>query len=191
MARTGLDTAAVTAAAAKLADAEGLGQLTLARLAETLGIRPPSLYAHVAGLDDLRRRVGAHGNRELAGTLGQAIEGRSGRDALRALATAYRDFAREHPGTYDALQRSHDLANDEEARAAGDAVVRVALAALRAYQLEDAETIHAVRLLRITLHGFVTLEAAGGFAMPLSADETFARLISLLDLGLRDARVRA
>ena len=42
-----------------------------------------------------------------------------------------------------------------------------------------------MRLIRIALHGFVTLEAAGGFAMALSADETFERLLDLLDLGLR------
>jgi AcrR family transcriptional regulator len=186
MARAGIDPAAVVAAAAELADAEGLEAVTLTRLAEELGVRPPSLYAHIGGLDDLRRRLGARGNTELAAALGQAIEGRSGPDAVRALAVAYRDYAREHPGTYAALQRSRDLADDDEARAAGDAVVRVALAALRGYPLEGDDAIHAVRLIRITLHGFVSLEAAGGFAMNLSADETFERLVALLDLGLRE-----
>jgi hypothetical protein len=148
-------------------------------------VRPPSLYAHIGSLDDLRRRLGARGNKELATTLSHAVEGRSGPDALRALAVAYRDYARAHPGTYAALQRARDLADDDEARAAGDAVVRVALAALRAYPVEGDDAIHAVRLIRIALHGFVTLEAAGGFAMALSADETFERLLDLLDLGLR------
>jgi hypothetical protein len=40
-------------------------------------------------------------------------------------------------------------------------------------------------LIRIALHGFVTLEAAGGFAMDLSADETFERLLALVVEGLR------
>lgn len=186
MARAGIDAAAVVTAAAELADADGLEAVTVTRLAEKLGVRPPSLYAHVGGLDDVRRRLGTRGNNELATALSHAVEGRSGADALRALAVAYRDYAREHPGTYAALQRSRDLADDDDARAAGDAVVRVALAALRAYGLEGAEAIHAVRLIRIVLHGFVTLEAAGGFAMALSADETFDRLLALLDLGLRE-----
>jgi AcrR family transcriptional regulator len=185
MVRAGIDAEAVVTAAAELADTEGLDAVTLTRLADELGVRPPSLYAHIGGLDDLRRRLGARGNNELAAALGHAIEGRSGADALRALAVAYRDYAREHPGTYVALQRSRDLANDDEARAAGDAVVRIALAGLRAYGLEGEEAIHAVRLIRITLHGFVTLEAGGGFAMDLSANETFERLLALLELGLR------
>lgn len=187
MVRAGIDPAAVVAAAAELADAEGLETVTLTRLADELGVRPPSLYAHIDGLDDLRRRLGARGNAELAAALSHAIEGRSGPDALRALAIAYRDYARAHPGTYAALQRSRDLADDDEARAAADAVVRVALAALRGYPLEGDEAIHGVRLIRITLHGFVSLEAAGGFAMSLSADETFERLLALLDQGLKGA----
>ena len=185
MARAGIDSTAVVAAAAAVADADGLEAVTLRRLAEELGVRSPSLYAHIGGLDDLRRRLGARGNTELATTLGHAVEGRSGPDALRALAVAYRDYARAHPGTYAALQRASDLADDDEGRAAGEAVVRVALAALRAYPVEGDDAIHAVRLIRIALHGFVTLEAAGGFAMALSADETFERLLGLLDLGLR------
>jgi AcrR family transcriptional regulator len=188
MARAGIDPATVVAAAAELADAEGLEAVTLTRLAEELGVRPPSLYAHIDGLDDVRRRLGARGSTELATALSHAVEGRSGPDALRALAIAYRDYARAHPGTYAALQRSRELADDDEARAAGDAVVRVALAAIRGYPLEGDEAIHAVRLIRIALHGFVSLEAAGGFAMDISADETFERLLALLDFGFRGAR---
>jgi len=186
MVRAGIDRETVVATAAQLADAEGLDAVTLRRLAGELGVRSPSLYAHIGGLDDLRRRLGVRGNTELATRLSHAIEGRSGRDALHALAVAYRDYAREHPGTYAALQRARDLADDDEARTAGDDVVRVALAALHEYGLEGDEAIHAVRLIRITLHGFVSLEAAGGFARALSADETFERLLALLDLGFRE-----
>lgn len=185
MVRAGIGTEQVVAAAADLADAEGFEAITLSRVAEMLGVRPPSLYAHLDGLDDLLRRIGARGATELATALSHAVEGRSGSDALRALATAYRDFARLHPGTYAALQRSEALAEDREAQQAAEAVVRVALAALRDYNLEGDEAIHAVRLIRITLHGYASLEAARGFAMSAPPDETFERLLAVLDLGLR------
>ena len=99
MPRAGLDADAVVGAAAALADAEGLEGLTLARLASGLGVRAPSLYAHVGGLDDLKRRLGARGARDLAAALGSAAAGRAGRDALAAGAAASRDYARAHPGT--------------------------------------------------------------------------------------------
>jgi AcrR family transcriptional regulator len=185
MPRAGLDTEAVVAAAARLADADGFESVTLARLAAELGVRSPSLYAHVDGLDDVRRRLGARGAAELAEALGRAIEGRAGFDALHTVSHAYRTYARSHPGSYAASQRSRDLANDEAADAAGEAAVRVGLAALRAYGLEGDDAIHAVRMLRVMLHGFVSLETGGGFAMAQSADETFERLIGLFDAGLR------
>jgi AcrR family transcriptional regulator len=88
MPRAGLDANAVVAAAAAVADADGLDAVTLARLAADLGVRAPSLYTHVAGLPDLRQRLAARGARELAAALGAAAAGRSGSDALAAAGAA-------------------------------------------------------------------------------------------------------
>jgi AcrR family transcriptional regulator len=185
MPRAGVDPDAIVAVAATVADAEGLDAVSLARLAESLGVRSPSLYAHVDGIDDVLRRLAVRGLQELAAALSRAVEGRSGSDALRALAHAYRTYALEHPGAYAAAQRSQALAHDEQAWAAGAEVVRVAVAAVRDYELDGDDAIHAVRLIRSALHGFVALEAGGGFAMGQSVDETFDRLVELLDAGLR------
>jgi AcrR family transcriptional regulator len=184
MARAGLDTEAVVAAAAQLADAEGLEAVTLARLAGTLGVRSPSLYAHVDGLSDLRGRLAARGARELGAALQMAVAGRSGADALWALAEAYRAYARAHPGTYAALQPAPPADDADTAAAATDAVA-VVLAVLRGYDLEGDDAIHATRIIRAALHGFVTLETGGAFGIPLAVDDSYARLIEVLDRGLR------
>jgi AcrR family transcriptional regulator len=181
MPRAGLDAAAVVAAAAQVADADGLERLTLARLAAALGIRTPSLYAHVDGLADLRARLGARGAWELAAQLQQAAAGRSGADALRAVADAYRAYAHAHPGSYAAMQAVSDR---EENQAAGAAVMGVILAALSAYELRDEDTIHAVRAIRSALHGFVVLEREGGFGIPISVDVSYATLVDMIDTGL-------
>ena len=182
MPRAGLDPEAVVAAAAALADAEGLEAVTLAHLAGRLGVRAPSLYTHVAGLRDLRGRLAARGARELAAALQTAVAGRAGRDALVAAAGVYRAYAREHPGTYAATQRATDLEDPEAAAAA--ALVEVILAVLRGYGLEGEDAVHAARIVRASLHGFVSLEAGEGFRIPLDLDETFARLVAVLDRGL-------
>lgn len=187
MARAGLDTDAVVAAAAQLADAEGLDVVTLARLARMLGVRSPSLYAHVDGLEDLRRRLSTRGARELAAQLQSAVAGRSGSDALSAMADAYRAYARAHPGTYAALQRP-PAPGDVDGIAAAAGAVDVVLAVLRGYDLVGEEAIHATRIIRAALHGFVTLETGGGFGLPLELDETFARLVDVLDRGLGPPR---
>jgi len=177
MPRVGLDAEAVVRSAAELADRDGLRAVTLARLAQELGVRPPSLYAHVNGLADLRRRVGALGAGELAAVLGSAAAGRSGRDALEAVARAYRSYAREHPGRYAALQPA-GLGPEAQA------VVDVVVAVLRGYNLEAEEAIHGVRVIRAALRGFAPLEAEGGFGLPLSVDESFDKLVGVLHEGL-------
>jgi AcrR family transcriptional regulator len=187
MPRAGLDRDAVVAAATTLADADGLDAVTLARLAGELGVRPPSLYVHVRGLDDLRRQIGARGARELAGALQVAAAGRAGRDALEAVGDAYRAYALEHPGRYAALQRLPGGTASEDATDAASQVVDVVIAVLRGYGLEGQDAIHATRIVRSALHGFVTLEQADGFAIPLELDETFAQLLTTLDRGLRTA----
>jgi AcrR family transcriptional regulator len=187
MARAGLDTEAVVGAAAALADAEGLDAVTLARLADRLGVRAPSLYAHIDGLGDLRARLGARGARELMAALQSAAAGRAGGDALLAIARAYRAYALAHPGTYSALQlppRAGDTAADD----AAGRLVEVVLAVLRGYGLEDDDAIHAARIVRAALHGFFELEASGGFGLPLSLDDSYERLVAVLDRGLTRPR---
>jgi AcrR family transcriptional regulator len=185
MPRAGLDAEAVVDAAAALADSDGLDALTLSRLAGAVGVRPPSLYAHVESLEDLRARVGARGARELAGALGRAAEGRAGADALREVAHAYRAYAREHPGRYAAAQRSREIRRNAEAAEASRRATDVVLAVLRGYGLSGEDAIHAARTIRVALHGFVSLEAGEGFAIELSLDDSFDRLVAALDRALR------
>jgi len=186
MPRAGLDADSVVDAAARLADSEGLDKLTLARLADRLGVRAPSLYAHVNGLADLRARIGAHAVAQMTATMTAAATGRSGREALQAVADVYRQFARAHPGMYAAMQRAPENPDDETA-AAVRRLVDVFAAVLRGYGLEGDDAIHGVRLVRSALHGFVTLENEQGFRMPISLEETYRRLIAMLDRGLRAA----
>jgi AcrR family transcriptional regulator len=180
MPRVGLDSEAVVSAAAELADSEGLDAVTLARLAGRLGVRAPSLYVHVDGVEDLRRRLSERGAHDLRAALADAAAGRARGDALHAVAAAYRAYAREHPGTYTAVQR--EPASDEASR-----LVDVVLAVLRGYELTGDDAVHAARIVRSALHGFVDLELAGGFRIPLQLDETFERLVTVLDRGLSDA----
>jgi AcrR family transcriptional regulator len=173
----------VVAEAAALADERGIQGLSLAPLAERLGVRVPSLYKHVGGLDDLHRRLALAGLRDLAEELGAATVGRSGGDALLACALAWRAYAKAHPGRYGAIQRAPDPA-DAELLAAATRLTELIYAILRGYGLDDDETVHATRAVRSALHGFVTLETAGGFGLPQDVDESYARLVALLDSGL-------
>jgi AcrR family transcriptional regulator len=182
MPRAGLDREAVIAAAAELADSrpDGLDAVTLTALADRLGIRTPSLYAHIDGLEDLRRQLGARGAHQLTVAVVAATSGRAGHDALGSLAHAYREFAHAHPGTYAAMQRAPEPQYAGPATAARELVDAIA-AALSGYGLNGDDAIHAIRVVRASLHGFVSLEQLGGFRIPISLDETFERLVTMLD----------
>lgn len=179
MARAGLSTATVVEEAARVSDEEGYARLTLAAVAKRLGVTVPSLYKHVAGLDGLRGRLHVLASQEFAEALGRAVLGRSKSDALRAMAHAYRDYARRHPGRYAALQRAA-APDDAEGRAAAWAVVEVITAVLRGFDLPEEATIDAIRAMRSALHGFVALEADGGFGLPEDVDHSFGVLVEML-----------
>lgn len=183
--RAGLTHAAVVEAAAALVDTKGWDALSLADLATQLGIRTPSLYNHVAGLDGLRHDLALQGMRELSRRLGRATIGKANDDAVLALAQAYRTFVREHPGLYAATVRPSSDPDDTEMQTAQSELVTIVLAVVASYGLQDDDALHAVRGLRSLAHGFASLEQAGGFELPLNNDESFRRLIMTFAQGLR------
>lgn len=178
--RAGLNKAAVVEAAAALADEEGAGgELSLARLAERLGVRKPSLYNHIGGVGDLRRELALVGLRELGWSLSRAVAGKAGEEGLFALAEAYRRFVKQRPGLYEATVRSYRLyaPNDPELGAAAAEALEPVLAVLDSRSIGGEEAIHAARGLRSIAHGFATLEEGGGFGIDVDADDSFRRLV--------------
>lgn len=170
-------------AAARLADRVGYDRVTVARLAQELGVEPPSLYEHVEGREALARALRLNGLRALADTARRATVGRSGDDALVSLARELRRFVREHPGLYGATVRSSEGDPPETVRAAAE-LFEVFRALLQGYHLPPRELVHAMRYVRSALHGFVALELAGGFGLPESVDASYDRLVRTLADGL-------
>jgi AcrR family transcriptional regulator len=184
MPRAGLTPEVLTHAGAELADEVGFEHVTAAALARRFGVSVPSLYSHVRSSQDLRTRIALLALEELADRGAEALAGRSGRDALAALGNTYRDYAREHPGRYDAARLRLDP--ETAAASAGARHAQMARAVLRGYDLAEPDQTHAVRLMGSTFHGFVSLELAGGFDHSTPGpQESWDRIIDALDLLLR------
>ena len=185
--KAGLDKAVVVKAAADLIDAEGVEALSLNRLAKRLNVRTPSLYNHIAGLPGLRRELALMNARALGERLGEAAIGKSGPQALMALAQAYREYIKESPGVYMTSLRAAGAREpvDAELQSAEERVVQIAMAVVGSFGIQGEEALHAVRGLRSLVHGFATLEIAGGFGLPLDCDESFRRLVDLFTSGLK------
>ena len=186
--RAGLDQETVVEAAAKLVDEEGIDQLSLGRLAERLGIRTPSLYNHVAGLPGLKHDLTLYCLHDLLDLILRSTVGKSRAEAIFALANAYRAYAREAPGRYALTVQAPDP-GDQEVQALAQQLVDVVRAVLAPYRLSEEVAIHAIRGLRSIVHGFISLEVAGGFAMPVDLEASFHWLINLFIAGLSQPTV--
>jgi len=184
-----IDKETVIKTAAALLEEGGADAMNLTLLADKLGIRTPSLYNHIDGLDGLHRDLTLMSARNLADRMEQAAIGRSGHQAILAIAQAYRNYIKSAPALYqNSLRASGNLAQkDPELEALEERTVRVVLVVVESFGLRGNDAIHAVRGLRSLIHGFASLEVAGGFGMPLDCDESFRRLLEIFIRGLMDS----
>ncbi|MCX5128600.1 TetR/AcrR family transcriptional regulator [Streptomyces sp. NBC_00347] len=187
MVRAGLTAERLTRAGAELADEVGFEQVTVSALARRFDVKVASLYSHLKNSQDLRTRIALFALEELADRVAAALAGRAGKDALAAFAAAYRDYARQHPGRYDAARLRLDP--ETAAASAGVRHAQMTRAILRGYDLTEPDQTHAVRMLGSVFHGYVSLELAGGFShTAVDPQESWDWIVDSLDVMLRKPR---
>lgn len=170
--------------AVEMVNAEGsVEALTMKALARSLRVRTPSLYNHIDDVDDLRHEMTVFAGEQLVEALQEAVAGRVGRPALVAMAERYRQFAHSHPGVYPLVIRAPEP-GDDRLDGLAQRLLQLLLLVLGSLGFEGDAALHAVRGLRSVLHGFVSLERAGGFKMALDRDESFHLLLDSYLAGL-------
>lgn len=177
----------IDAAVAVLEESGRLDGVALATVAARLGVRTQSLYAHVDGLDGLRRDLALRGLSALAERLTEAAVGRAGGDAVDAIIRAYLNFAAEHPGLYEAGLRAPG--GDPELIAAMTAVMRPLNLVFASYGLDDEQSLHWYRIVFAAVHGLATLRHDGLITLPGDIEETVDRLCVALTAQI-EAEVR-
>jgi len=183
MPRAGIDKQVILQAAIEIANTEGLENVTLKALSQKLGIQTPSLYNHVKGLDDLKDMLVIYGLNQIERVLSEAAIGISGDDAVKSIAKAYLTFARNNPGLYEATQWINRWQNNE-IKQASEGIINLIGKVVYGYNLKDNDITHVIRIIRSLLHGFASLEHYGSFGNPISADESFDLMLSVLIHGL-------
>jgi AcrR family transcriptional regulator len=185
MPRSRLTPESVTEAGAALVDEIGFDHLSMGLLAERLGVKTPSLYKHVTSQADLAHRIAVLAMTELSDAIRDATQGRAGSEAHPPRPQAMRMYVQEHLGRYAAGNAARPTGPDDPLIPAVDRVLASWAAMLRGYQLDPSQEIHALRMLRSVLHGFVTLEVAGGFQIDTSVNDSFTWMINFIDHGLQ------
>lgn len=185
--RTRLNKNAVVQAAVEILNSEGVQALTLNYLAEKLNIKTPSLYNHVDGLTGLQQELAVLNARLLADRLGTAAIGKSGAELFMDASQAFREYVKEYPGLYMSTLRSSatQKVQDPNLQHEEERMMKTGLAIMASLGLQGEDAIHGLRAFRSMVHGFATLEVAGGFGLPQDCDESFRRLVSALVAGLQ------
>lgn len=171
--KTGLDKTTIIEAAANMADEKGIAHVTLKVLAAELGIKSPSLYKHFnGGLEELNKELMLYGWRSLESIITKAAVGKAKDDAIMAVCYAYRNFAAEHKGLFEAMQWYNRYQSEEHLQAT-QGMLSVFYQVLDAYELKDVQKVHIVRMFRGFLQGFSSIESHGGYGNPLSVNDSF------------------
>ena len=146
----------VVDAALAIADADGLGALTIRSLATELGVKPMSVYYHVAGKDDILAAL----IDIVFGEIELPVPGRDWRPEMERRADSARAVLARHRWAIGLLESRPDP---------GPANLRhhdTVLATLRAAGFSPELTAHAYALIDSYVYGFALQEAALPFDGP-------------------------
>jgi AcrR family transcriptional regulator len=163
---------AIVDAASRLLEEHGLEAMTMAEVADRVGVRGPSLYKRVPSRALLIRAVAEQAAADLAKGLEAGIaSSRDPRAGLRAAAEAHRAFVHAHPNGYGLLF-AHLL---PESMPDAALVGRAGLPIVRAMEeiVGPARSLEAARTFVAWAHGFVSMELAGAFRLGGDVDAAF------------------
>ena len=181
--RAGVSRGALVQQAANLADREGLGAVTLARLAAMNNVRTPTVSHHVGSLRQLRSDLALLAVEELTEAVRRACADRRGADAVRSMYRAYRAFVHACPGRYAASVEAPEPKDARRLAAAGQ-LAKLLMDIFGQIGLNGEDAMRAARLLRSAVHGYSTLELNAAWQTPLDDDATFDWLLDVIISGL-------
>ncbi|HEY0450429.1 TetR/AcrR family transcriptional regulator, partial [Actinophytocola sp.] len=171
-------------ACVRLIESEGIGAVSLRRVAREAGVSPGAPYHHFTDRGALLAAISVRGFEQLAEDLTAARA--TGGEVLVALVEAYIGFARRHKGYFQLMFRP-ELSQPEkhpDARVAGDAAFGVLTDAVAGCGVSDPDGL-AVSLWAFA-HGLASLTLDGqldhrGEQWNTTADDLIARAVRLLD----------
>jgi AcrR family transcriptional regulator len=176
----------ILAAAAEIADSFGLDALNTGRLAKRLRMRPGSLYKSFPNINAIIHALALRTFEEMIEMHAQATRDRAARPALEALANAQRTYAQARPGCYLAAVQAGQ-GTQLATKSLRERYLNAVATALQSYGLEMDAAIEVARCLIAVLQGFIIVELSGGVGTSFEADESFQRLLDMLDAGARAA----
>ncbi len=186
MGRRGLTRELIVQEAIKLVEEEGYANLSMRNLAKRLCVKAASLYNHIKSIEELHTEIGIKVVDDFFQAQKDAMEGKSPEEAVMALALAYRKLANERSSVYD-LAISLPTESAQSLNEKRTSFYFIAKEAVGKFALTEKQKIYWQRILRVSMHGFVSLEKAGYFnGALLDTDSSYSFTIMNVIKGLRE-----
>ena len=163
--------------AADIADKNGLNNVSLKVVAESLNIRTPSLYNHIDSLESLLREIAHNGMKTMNERMMQAAIGKIGDDAIKSIGITYLNYMIEHPGIYETIQWATWHGTEETGKIFDNYLSLLKTLALSC-NFNPTNIDEILNLLTGVLHGYTTLQLRYALSRP---DEVRAALSTALD----------
>lgn len=184
MPKTKISKEMVIKEAAHMANKIGIENLSLKTLAAELGVKSPSLYNHVDGLDDLKQQLMFYGWKEVEDKIIQSVIGLTGYDAIRSICYTFHEYATENQGVFSAMLWYNQFEN-EQAREVVSKMFSVFFNITKSLNISQDNCIHLVRMFRGFLEGFALLENHNAFGNTQLIKDSFELSIDILIEGTK------
>ena len=166
-----------------LVDAVGIEGLTVSAVAQSAGVKAPSLYKHFADRAALLKAVEITILHELEAVLRREMTGKTPKARIVSLAEAYRRFANAAPNRYRVIY-SGNAFTDPEIREACLFSAQPLFEELRAAGIPEERVLPVSRTMVPFLHGFVLMEIGSAFNLGGDVDEAFERGLETMLAGV-------
>jgi hypothetical protein len=145
------------------------------------------LAEKIDSVESMRVALAVDGYRGVHQRILKAIDGKSGVEAIRAMAFAMRSYALGNPGLAAASFRNPQIESSEWQEAGKD-MAQTILRVFSECGLDGEPAHHAVRILRSLVRGFILNEMASDSSQPLEFQKSYVLGVEVFIQGLSALR---
>lgn len=169
---------------AHIANEIGLDNLSLKIIAEELNIKPPSLYNHISGLDNIKEKLMIYGWKQIENKMIDSAVGVAGYEALKNMCYAFYDYATNNKGVFAAMLWYNKYETQENNNSTAR-LFELLFKVMRALDISEDNINHSIRTLRGFLEGFSLLVNNNAFGNPISIKESFDLSLEIIMNGIK------
>ncbi len=169
--------------ASNIADKDGLSNVSLKAVAESLNIRTPSLYNHIDSLESLLREVAHKGMKDMNERMVQAAIGKIGDTAIKSVGIEYLSYMIEHPGIYETIQWATWHGTEQTGEIFNN-YLSLLKTLILSCDFNQTYIDEILNLLTGILHGYTTLQLRYAINKPDEVKTALANALDTVLLGL-------